>query len=138
VTAIERGCKSNTGYYVSEVLTPLSEWWREKAGGNFRHLMVHADNARDKATMSQQFMARHAMAIAFHPPYSPDRAPLDFYLFDHVKGLLRGESFESEERLLAAVEGMLKSLERSTLMKVSLEWMKRPGRCVEIDGDYVG
>jgi hypothetical protein len=33
VIAIERGCKYNTGYYVSEVLTPLSEWWREGGGG---------------------------------------------------------------------------------------------------------
>jgi hypothetical protein len=35
VIAIERGCKSNTGYYVSDVLTPLSEWWREGGGGKF-------------------------------------------------------------------------------------------------------
>jgi hypothetical protein len=52
-------------------------------------------------------MAQNAMVIAAHPPYSPDLAPFDFYLFDHVKGLLRGKSFETVERLLSAVEGIL-------------------------------
>jgi hypothetical protein len=35
VTALDSRCKFNVGYYVSEVLTPLSEWWRERGGGNF-------------------------------------------------------------------------------------------------------
>jgi hypothetical protein len=26
VTALDRGCKINAGYYVSKVPTPLSEW----------------------------------------------------------------------------------------------------------------
>jgi hypothetical protein len=90
VTALESGCKFNTGYYVNEVLKPLSEWWREGGGWTFRNLIVHADNARfEKATVSQQFKARNAMVIIVHPPYSPDLAPADFYLFDHVKGLFR-------------------------------------------------
>jgi hypothetical protein len=88
-TPLESGCKFNAGYYVSEVLTPLSEWWRERGGGNFRKLIVHADNARPhKAIVSQQSMARNAMIIAAHPPYSPDLAPSDFYLLGHVRGLL--------------------------------------------------
>jgi hypothetical protein len=75
VTALENWCKFNAGYYVSEVLTPLSEWWRERGSRNFGELIVHADHARPhKATMSQQFMAGNAMVIAAHPPYSPDLA----------------------------------------------------------------
>jgi hypothetical protein len=78
------------------------------------------------------------MAMADHPPYSPDLAPSDFYLFGHVEGLLRGESFETGEQLLLAVEGILRSLEKWTLTKAFLEWMKRPERYIETDGDYVG
>jgi hypothetical protein len=52
--------------------------------------------------------------MATHPPYSMDLAPsyFFFYLFGHVKVLLRGESFETGENLLSAVEvilGYLKS-----------------------------
>jgi hypothetical protein len=107
VTAIDSGCKFNAGHYVSKGLTPLSEWWCERGGGDFRKLIVHADNARlHKASVSQQFMAQNAMVIAAHQSYSPDLAPSDFYLLGHVEGLLRGESFEAEERLLSAVEGI--------------------------------
>jgi hypothetical protein len=86
----------------------------------------------------QQFMVRNEIVIAPNPPYSPDLALSDFYLFGHVKGLLRGESFDIGEQLLLAVEGILRPLEKWTLTKVFLEWMKRLERCIETDGDYVG
>jgi hypothetical protein len=41
VIVIKSGCKFNAGYYVSKVITLLSEWWRERGGGNFRKLIVH-------------------------------------------------------------------------------------------------
>jgi hypothetical protein len=106
VTAIESDCKFNAGYYVSKGLTPLPEWWRERRGGDFGKLIVHADSARPhEAGVSQHFMAQNAMVIAAHPPYSPDLAPSDLYPFGHVKRLLAGESFEPGERLLRPVEG---------------------------------
>jgi hypothetical protein len=63
---------------------------------------------------------RNAMAIAAHPHYSPDLTPSDFYLFGDVKGLLRGESFGTGERLLSAVK-----------------WMTSLEQCLGTDGDYV-
>jgi hypothetical protein len=82
-------------------------------------------------------MARTAIVTAVHRPYSPDLAPSDFYLFGHVKGLLRGESFETGEQLLLALEGILRPLEKWTLTKVFLEWMKRLEQCIETNGDDV-
>jgi hypothetical protein len=74
-----------------------------------------------EATVRPQDMAQNAMVIAAHAPYSLDLAPSDFYLFGHVKGLLWGESFETGEQLLSAVEGILRSLQQWTLTKVFLE-----------------
>jgi hypothetical protein len=52
LTALDCGCKFNTGYYVSKVLTPLSEWWRERGGGDCRTLIVHSESAhRHQATV---------------------------------------------------------------------------------------
>jgi hypothetical protein len=82
-------------------------------------------------------MARNEMVIAAHPHYSADLAPDDFHIFIHVKGPFRGESFETGERLLSAVDGILRSLDKWTLIKVFLEWMTRLERCIEINGDYV-
>jgi hypothetical protein len=108
VSSLESECKFNAGYYVSEVLAPLSECWRERGGGNFGKLSVHADHARPhKSTVSQQFTTRNAMVIAVNPPCLQDLAPSDFHLFGHVKGVLRGESFETEKQWLWAIEGNL-------------------------------
>jgi hypothetical protein len=52
------------------------------------------------------------MKSAPHPPYSPDRAPSDFYLFGYVKRRLAGLSFENGDHLLAAVEGVLEGIEK--------------------------
>jgi hypothetical protein len=74
--------------------------------------------------VSQQFMASNVMLIAAHPPSSPDLAPSGIYLFGHVKGLLRAESFETGVQFLFAVQGILRSLEKGSLTKVFLEWME--------------
>jgi hypothetical protein len=52
------------------------------------------------------------MKSAPHPPYSPDLAPSDFYLFGYVKRCPAGLSFEDADQLLAAVEGVLEGIEK--------------------------
>ena len=48
--------------------------------------------------------------VLSHPPYSPDIAPTDYFLFAHLKKHLRGRSFDSNEDVIAAVEAYLDSL----------------------------
>jgi hypothetical protein len=55
-----------------------------------------------------------------------------------VGGLLRGESFETGERLLSAVEGISGSFEKRTVTKIFIEWMTGLERYIETDGDHVG
>ena len=42
-----------------------------------------------------------------HPPYSPDMAPSDFYLFPKLKSNVRGKQFGSNEGVIAAVNEYL-------------------------------
>jgi hypothetical protein len=137
-TALASGCQFNTCCYVRQVLTSLTEWWYDRGGGIFGDLILHADNACPrKTTMSPHFMARNGIVIAGHPPDSQNLATPDFYLFSHVKGLFRGESFETGQ-VLSAVNNLLRSLEKLTLTRVFLEWMRRLERYIDTDGDYVG
>jgi hypothetical protein len=55
------------------------------------------------------------MKSAPHPPYSPDLALSDFYLFWYVKRCLASFSFEEADQLLAAVKGVLEGIEQVTL-----------------------
>jgi hypothetical protein len=77
------------------------------------------------------------MKRAPHPPYSPDLAPSDFYLFGYVKGCLAGHSFESADALFGGIQGILDGIEKVTLQAVFLDWMERLGRCIDSNGVYV-
>ena len=39
----------------------------------------------------------------YHPPYSPDLAPSDYFLFQVMKKFLRGKRFSSDEEVKEAV-----------------------------------
>jgi len=51
----------------------------------------HRDNAPAHAALSiREFMAKKNIPVLPHPPYSPDLAPCDFYLFSKLKIKLKG------------------------------------------------
>jgi histone-lysine N-methyltransferase SETMAR len=113
IEVLEKGRKFNAGYYIAEILEPLSQWRSIEAAGNERKLLVHADNARPHtAKLSAQYFNENRMKSAPHPSYSPDLAPSDFHLFGYVKRCLAGLSFEDADQLLAAVEGVLECIEK--------------------------
>jgi hypothetical protein len=65
------------------------------------------------------------MKSAPYLPYSPDLAPSGFHLFGYLKRCLAGLLFEDANQLLAALDGVLKGIEKVTLQAVFLEWMDR-------------
>jgi hypothetical protein len=87
--------------------------------------------------MTQQFLEQNAMKRAPHPAYSPNLAPSDFYLFACVKQLLAVQEFPDGEALLAAINAILRGIEKVILERVFLEWMERPHRCIHTGGEYV-
>jgi hypothetical protein len=113
IKVLEKGRKFNTSHYITQILEPLSQWRSIGPTGNERKLLVHADNGRPHtAKPSTQYFNENRMKSASHPPYSPDLAPLDFYLFGYVKRCLAGLSFENVDQLLAGVENVLDGIEK--------------------------
>jgi hypothetical protein len=53
------------------------------------------------SVFTQQFLAKHKMAIIRHPPYSPDLAPCDFFVFPKMKFKLKGRRFDTTEEIQA-------------------------------------
>jgi hypothetical protein len=45
-----------------------------------------------------------------HPPYSPDLAPCDFFLFPKMKFKLKGRWFDTTEEILAESQRVLDTL----------------------------
>ena len=71
-----------------------------------------------------------------HPPYSPNSAPSDFCLFPKLKLFLAGQSFSSNQKTIAAVEGyfadLTKNLYRDGIMALEHRWNKY----ISLKGDY--
>ena len=70
-----------------------------------------------------------------HPPYSPDLAPCDFFLFPNLKKSLTGQKFESNEEVIVATEAYFADLEKTYfsdgLKKLEHRWVKLKGDYVE-------
>ena len=69
------------------------ELWQDKSW------LLHHDNApAHNALNIRQFLAEKNMAVLEQPPYSPDLAPCDFFLFPtKLKGIIKGTRFEGME-----------------------------------------
>ena len=49
---------------------------------------------------TREFLENSGLKTLPHPPYSPDLAPCDFWLFSRIKDELRGKRFSTNEELV--------------------------------------
>ena len=69
-----------------------------------RGVLLLQDNAPAHSSQVAKTAATECgFEVLPHPPYSPDMAPSDFYLFPKLKSNLRGTQFGSKEGVIAAV-----------------------------------
>jgi hypothetical protein len=72
-----------------------------------------------------------------HPPYSPDIAPSDFFLFGWVKGKLPRQSFVEMEDVFQAISEILRNLTADMVRSVFPTWIERLKQIVDTNGDYI-
>uniref|UniRef100_A0AAG5DU69 Tc1-like transposase DDE domain-containing protein n=1 Tax=Anopheles atroparvus TaxID=41427 RepID=A0AAG5DU69_ANOAO len=98
---------------------------------------LHHDNAPSHtAIVLREFFATTGTHIVLQPPYSPDLAPADFWLFNKLKRPLRGHRFDTIEEIEAAATAELKDIPASAFSTCLEEWEKRWKRCIASEGDY--
>jgi histone-lysine N-methyltransferase SETMAR len=135
---LSRRAKFNGTHSVSNIPSLLAIWRETQMGKADRKLIVHSDNARPHtAKKVLDFLEQNGMERAPHPPYSPDLAPCDFYLFGYVRGLLAGSEFADRTELEQAVVALLDGIEKATLSEVFLTWTARVKTCIQTNGEYV-
>jgi transposase len=62
--------------------------------------MLHHDNAPAHASLLiREFFTNHETTVVRQPPYSPDLAPADFFLFPKLKFSLKGRRFQTIEEM---------------------------------------
>ena len=90
---LEQGSTINSAYYAGKLRRLSQKIARKRRGKLTRGVLLLQDNA--PAHTSQVAMTAATgcgLEIRPHPPYSPDIAPSDFYLFPKLKSHLRGHS----------------------------------------------
>jgi len=84
---VPQGQTVNAGFYCS-VLRRLREDIRRKRPELWRagNWLLHDDNAPSHRTLvTREFLAHNSITALPQPPYSPDLAPCDFFLFPKMK-----------------------------------------------------
>jgi len=67
---------------------------------NRKGVVFHHDNARPRTSLqTRQTLLEFNWDVLPHPPYSPDIAPFDYYLFRSLQNSLNGLNFASLELL---------------------------------------
>jgi hypothetical protein len=74
---------------------------------------LHHDNTPSQTSvLTQQFLAKYKTAVIPHPPYSPDLAPCNFFLFPKMKLKLKGFQFDTIEEIQTESQRVLDTLDR--------------------------
>lgn len=135
---LEKG-KTITGAYYSTLLDRLkSEIAKKRPHLKKKKILYHHDNAPPHSSLvAQEKLDEIGFQLVPHPPYSPDLAPSDFYLFPNLKRWLTGQRFYSNEDLIAETEAYFADFPidyySDGIKKIENRWT----RCINLKGEYV-
>jgi len=105
---------------------------------NRRSVVFHQDNARPHTSLvTRQKLMELGWELMLHPPYSPDLAPSDYYLFRSLQNYLNDKTFNDDEAVKSHLNQFFadknqKFYERG-IMKLPERWQK----VIEQNGNYI-
>jgi hypothetical protein len=86
----------------------------------------HDGSEKGMASVQQRvdavFVEKHKMAVIPHPPYSPDLAPCDFFLFPKMKLYLKGHRFDTIEDIQAEAQRVLDTPTEKDFQEAFQKW----------------
>ena len=128
-----------TSSYACHMLDRLdSNMRRLRPKMGLRGMKIHWDNARPhRSSETRAKLQSLGCAELPHPPYSPDLAPSDYYLFGYIKSKLKGTCSADSEELFAKVTLITEEIEKTTLSGVFSEWVRRLDVMRKSNGDYI-
>jgi len=99
--------------------------------------MLHHDNAPAHASLLiREFLTKHETTVVPQPPYSPDLAPADFFLFLKLKFSLNVRRFQTVEELEENSIRDLRAIPQNTFKDAFQNWKRRWERCIKSGGEY--
>jgi histone-lysine N-methyltransferase SETMAR len=128
-----------TGLYYGNLIRKLRDVIKEKRRGKVSAgiLLLHDNAPVHKAQVAMAAIRESGFDEIDHPPYSPDLAPSDFFLFPNLKKNLRGRRFEDVSEIVSATQAYF-TYQDKTFFSDGLKLLKqRYSKCIALKGDYV-
>jgi len=122
-----------------DVLRRLRENVQHKRPQKWQHqnLIMHHDNApAHRSFKVSQFLAKNNMTEIPHPPYSPNLAPCDFFLFPKLKLRMKGRRFDTTEEIQEESQRVLETIPKRGFQGCFQAWQKSWDRCIRAKGEY--
>lgn len=136
--AVPKGRSVNAFFYKNRVLKKVKKYFekrRPKTG--FKGVHLQHDNAPcHKAKLVTDFLSQEKVKTVPHPPYSPDLAPCDFFLFPRLKKYLTGRRYGSRAALGSGVYQCLMGIPIKDYERAFQQWIKRLKLCISHGGEY--
>jgi hypothetical protein len=82
-------------------------------------------------------LAQQKVTVLDLPPYSPDLAPADYFLFPKVKSHLKGRISDSISDIQEALTSTLNTIAKDDFYKGIQKLYGRANPCVQLQGAYV-
>lgn len=105
---------------------------------NRKGVIFHQDNAKPhKSRKTMEVLQKLNWTLMEHPPYSPDIAPSDFYLFRNLQNHLSGVRFKSCEEAKNEVISFFQSKNRDFFKNGINNLVNRWEEVILKDGEYI-
>lgn len=135
---LEKGRTINSDYYIALLERLKDEIAKKRPHMAKKKVRFHQDNA--PCHKSMKTMAKlHELGYELlpHPPYSPDLAPSDYFLFADLKRMLAGKKFSTNEEVIAETEAYFEAKPKSYYKNGIEKLEDRYNRCIALEGNYV-
>ncbi|UYV61504.1 hypothetical protein LAZ67_1005082 [Cordylochernes scorpioides] len=135
---LPQGRTVNKEYYL-QVMRNLCEAIRLKHPDLWKNKnwLLHHDNApAHTSLLVRDFLAKNNTLMMPQPPYSPDLAPCDFFLFPKLKRPMKGRRYATLDEIKTASKEELKKIFKNDFLKFFEDCKNRWHKCIISHGDY--
>ncbi|UYV80763.1 hypothetical protein LAZ67_19001657 [Cordylochernes scorpioides] len=135
---LPQGRTVNKEYYLQvmrnlreAILQKRPDLWKNK------NWLLHHDNATAHTSLLvRDFLAKNNTLMMPQPPYSPDLAPCDFFLFPKLKRPMKRRRYATLDEIKTASKEELKKIFKNDFLKCFEDWKNRWHKCIISHGDY--
>ncbi|GBP66784.1 Histone-lysine N-methyltransferase SETMAR [Eumeta japonica] len=135
---LPKGTTMNGQYYANLFAQAREAVVQKRRGKLSRGVLFLQDNASvHTARVSRQALKDTGFSEIDHPPYSPDLAPSDYFLFSNLKKELHGRRFVDDNQMKMAVESHFDCKEKEYFLGGLKALYTRCEKCILLEGDYI-